>query len=158
MKTIPGTHGLCKLGACVCVAERQSINAWIHSIAQGEQVIMDLTLQFLLVISAFIGAIIIVKVFFTFWRILEKRLHPEKFDKRTARPEFSFPNLKGKKATVTLKNGEQLQDCEYQFTHLFGDGEFAFVQIIYFEFITANKRRIFLSNADILKIETDADR
>ena len=119
---------------------------------------MDLTLQFLLVVSAITAPIIIVKVFFTFWRILEKRLHPEKFDKRTAKPEFSFPHLKGKKATITMKNGEQLQNCEYQFTHLFGDGEFAFVQLIYFEFITADKRRIFLSSADILKIETDADR
>jgi len=140
------------------MAERQSINAWIQSIAQGEQVMMEIALPLPLTIGAITGAIIILKVFFTLWRVLEKWLHPEKFVGPTDTLEFTFQRLKGKKAAITLKNGEQLQNCEYQSTHLFGDGNYAVANILHFEFITADKRRIFLSNADILKIETDADR
>ena len=118
---------------------------------------MDL-LPFILIVGSIVAAIVVVKVFFTLWRVLEKRLHPEQFVKPSATPEFVFRRLKGKKATVVLKNGERLQDCEYQSTHLFGDGEFAFSAVLYFEFITADNRRNFLAGAEILRIETDAGR
>ena len=83
-------------------------------------------LPFLLAVGAIVAAIVVVKVFFTLWRILEKRLHPEQYAKPAATPEFVFRRLHGKKVTIVLKNGECLQDCDYQSTHLFGDGEFAF--------------------------------
>ena len=115
-------------------------------------------LPFLLVVGAITAAIILVKVFFTLWKVLEKRLHPEQFGQPAATPEFVFRRLNGKKATVVLKNGERLQDCDYQATHLFGDGEFAFRAILYFEFITTDNRRVFLAGTEILRIETDAGR
>ena len=115
-------------------------------------------LPFLLAVGAIVAAIVVVKVFFTLWRILEKRLHPEQFAQPAATPEFVFRRLHGKKVTIVLKNGERLQDCDYQSTHLFGDGEFAFRAVLYFEFITADNRRNFLAGAEILRIETDAGR
>ena len=53
--------------------------------------------QFFAIVGTIVGAIIFIKVFFTLWRIIEKKLHPEKFEKIYCAPEVLFSDLKKKK-------------------------------------------------------------
>ena len=109
---------------------------------------------FLIGVGAIVGAIIGLKVFFTLWKMLEKRLHPEQFSKPSSTPETAFRGLKGKKVVVQLKNGEVLQDCEYKSTLFFGDGEFGTCTLVYFELEKPDGDRLYICGSDILKIET----
>ena len=48
---------------------------------------MDAAMPFLIVIGTIVGSIIGLKVFFTLWCVVEKRLHPEKVDKPDTNPD-----------------------------------------------------------------------
>jgi len=109
---------------------------------------------FLIGVGTIVGAIIALKVFFTLWKILEKRLHPEQFSKPASTPETAFRGLKGQKVVVQMKSGEFLQDCEYKATLFFGDGEFGTCTLVYFEFQKPDGNRLYICGSDILKIET----
>jgi hypothetical protein len=97
---------------------------------------------FLIGVGSIVGAIIGLKVFFTLWKILEKRLHPDQFSKPSSTPETAFRGLKGKTVVVQMKNGEVLQDCEYKST------------LVYFELEKPDGNRLYICGSDILKIET----
>ncbi len=62
--------------------------------------------QFVIVISAIVGAVIILKVFFSIWRLIEKKINPEFAERISHTPETAFKNLKDKEMTIFLKNGE----------------------------------------------------
>ncbi|HCF94931.1 MAG TPA: hypothetical protein DEW46_07710 [Verrucomicrobia bacterium] len=109
---------------------------------------------FLIRVGSIVGAIIGLKVFFTLWKILEKRLHPEQFSKPPSTPETAFRGLKGKKVVVQMKSGDFLQDCEYKSTLFFGDGEFSTCTLVYFELEKPDGNRLYVCGSDILKIET----
>jgi len=109
--------------------------------------------QFFAIVGTIVGAIIFIKVFFTLWRIIEKKLHPEKFEKIYCAPEVLFSDLKKKKVTVYLKNNEILENHIYRKSVYFGDGEFGLPNPVYFEFESQNKDIIFISGIDIWKIE-----
>ena len=114
---------------------------------------MEAYQQFLIVIGSIVGAIIALKIFFTLWRLLEKKLHPDKFEKLYSAPEVVFADLKKKVVTVTLKNGDILIDHKYKKSVYFGDGEFGLPKPVYFELESPEKNLIFVSGADIIKIE-----
>ncbi len=109
---------------------------------------------FLIGVGSIVAAIVGLKVFFTLWRILEKKLHPEQFSKPSATPETAFRGLKGKKVVVQMKSGESLQDCGYKSTLFFGDGEFGTSSLVYFELEKPDGNRLYICGSDILKIET----
>jgi len=110
--------------------------------------------QFLWFVGSIIGAIIGLKIFFSLWRLLEKKIHPDKFERIEKAPEVIFNNLKKKKINIFMKNGESINDCLYKKTLYFGDGELGFNAPIYFQVEDNNKKLIFISGADIWKIET----
>lgn len=94
------------------------------------------------------------KIFFTLWRLLEKRLHPEQFVKRSSTPETAFRGLKGKPIVVHMKNGEIISDAKYRANLFFGDREFGTCTLVYFDLERSDGTRVFICGADILKIET----
>lgn len=109
---------------------------------------------FLIGISAVVSAIIALKVFFTCWKLLEKRLFPEQFAKPNNSSQTAFRGLKGRHVILQLKNGEIIQDYQYITTIFFGDGEFNICPTVYFAFEKTDRQRIYICGADILKIET----
>ncbi len=115
---------------------------------------IEATAPFLLGVGSIVAAIIGLKVFFTLWKILEKRLHPEQFAKPSSTPETAFRGLKGKKVVVQMKTGEVLQDCAYKSTLFFGNGEFGMCTLVYFELEKPDGNRLYVCGIDILKIET----
>jgi hypothetical protein len=115
---------------------------------------MEAMTPFLIGVGAIVGAIIGLKVFFTLWRILEKRLHPENFVKPSSTPETAFRGLKGKAIIVHMKNGEVISNVEYKATLFFGDGEFGTCTLVYFDVERSDGTQVFICGADILKIET----
>ena len=110
--------------------------------------------DFLIVLGSIVGAIVGLKVFFTLWKVLEKRLHPEQFLKPRSAPETAFKGLKGRKVIVRTKTGEVIKECQYKATLYFNDGEFTVCPTVYFELEKADGNRLFISGADILSIET----
>ena len=90
--------------------------------------------SFLICLGSIVAAIIILKVFFTLWWVVEKRLHPDKIRLPTSTPEVSFEGLKKKSVNVYMKNGEILKNHTYLKTLLFGAGDFATCTVVYFEF------------------------
>ncbi len=110
---------------------------------------------FLIGVGSIVGAIIGLKVFFTLWKILEKRLHPEQFSKPSSTPETAFRGLKGKKVIIRMKSGEVIHDCEYKTTLFFGHGEFSTCNLVYFELAKPDGNRLYICGSDILKIETN---
>ena len=115
---------------------------------------IEVMAPFLIGVGSIVAAIIGLKVFFTLWKILEKRLHPEQFSKPSSTPETAFRGLKGKKVTVQMKNGETIPDCLYKSTLFFGDGEFGTCTLVYFELEKPDGNRQYICGTDILKIET----
>ncbi len=115
---------------------------------------MDAAMPFLIVIGAIVGSVIGLKVFFTLWRVVEKRLHPEKVDKPDTNPEFAFRGLKKKTVDVHMKNGDVLRAHKYLKTLVFGEGDFATCTLIYFELESPAGTQVFICGTDILKLET----
>ena len=109
---------------------------------------------FFIVIGVIVAPIIGLKVFFTLWKLLEKRLHPEQFSKPPNPPEAAFRGLKGKKIVVQLKNGEIIEGCQYKATLYFSDGHYNVCPIVYFDFEKPDGNRLYICGLDILKIET----
>ena len=66
--------------------------------------------SFLIGAGVIVGSIIGLKVFFTLWRLLEKRLHPDDFVKPFSTPETAFRGLERTSIIIHMKNGEVL-DC-----------------------------------------------
>ena len=110
--------------------------------------------SFLIGLGAIVGSIIGLKVFFTLWRLLEKRLHPDDFVKPFSTPETAFRGLKRKSIIIHMKNGEVLSDLRYKATLFFSDGEFGVYTPVYFHVERGDGTHVFISGADILKIET----
>lgn len=115
---------------------------------------MEAATPFLIVIGAIVGAIIGLKVFFTLWRLVEKRLNPEKADKHDNTPEVAFRGLKRKTVDVHMKNGDVLRNHKYVKTLVFGDGEFATCTLVYFELESPEGNGVFICGADIMKLES----
>jgi hypothetical protein len=115
---------------------------------------MEVMTPFLMGVGAIVGAIIGLKVFFTLWRILEKRLHPENFIKPSSTPETAFRGLKGKTIIIHMKSGEVISDVKYKATLFFGDGEFVTCTLVYFDMERSDGTHVFICGSDIQKIET----
>jgi hypothetical protein len=115
---------------------------------------MEVMAPFLLGIGAIVGAIIGLKIFFTLWKIVDKRFHPEQFAKPSSTPETAFRGLRNKQVLIQLKNGETIKDCKYNTTLFFGDGEFGTSTLVYFEFQQQDGNKLYLCGTDIMKIET----
>jgi len=115
---------------------------------------LETVVPFLISVGAIAGAIVGLKVFFTLWRILEKRLHPEQFSKPSATPETAFRGLKGRRVVVRMKTGETIPECAYRSTLVSGDAEFSTCRLVYFELEKSDGERIFICGSDILTIET----
>lgn len=64
---------------------------------------MEAATPFLIVIGVIFGAVIGLKVFFTPWRLVEKRLNPEKADKPDNTPEVAFRGPQRKAMDVRMK-------------------------------------------------------
>lgn len=101
-----------------------------------------------------VAGIICIKIFFTLWVLVEKKIYPEKFEEIGNIPESVFRSLKGKSVTIYIKNGEIINNVRYKKTFYFDDGEFGMSNPVYFEFVDAEKKYIYISGADIWKIET----
>jgi len=112
---------------------------------------------FVLGVITVVLAVLVLKVFFTLWKILEKKLHPSDFDKPTNTPETAFKDLKKKIVNVYMKNGDVLEKHKYKKTLYFGNGEYSWCALVYFELEAPNQTQVFISSADILKIETTKD-
>ena len=115
---------------------------------------MEILAPILIMVGIIVSTVIGLKVFFTLWKLLEKRLHPEQFSKPSNTPEVAFRGLKGKKVVVQMKSGEIIGDCQYRATLFFGDGEFNMCPIVYFDFEKTDGNRLYICGTDILKIET----
>ncbi|NCB26804.1 MAG: hypothetical protein EOM62_15240 [Bacteroidia bacterium] len=115
---------------------------------------IDEMAPFLTGVGAIVAAIIGLKVFFTLWKLLEKRMLPENFQKPSSTPESAFKGLRGKRVLVQLKSGESIEGCEYRATLFFGEGEFCMCPTVYFDFEKPDGNRLYLCGSDILKIET----
>lgn len=118
---------------------------------------MEAAAPFLIGVGAIVAAIIGLKVFFTLWRVVEKRLHPEKMDKPDNTPEVAFRGLKRKSVNVYMKNSDILRNHKYIKTLVFGDGEFATCTMVYFELESPEGNGVFVCGADITKLETIKD-
>ena len=116
---------------------------------------MEAYQQTILIISAFVIAIVFLKVFFTLWRLLDKKLHPENIYKTQNTPEVVFKDLKKKYVTIHMKNGNTLNKCFYKKCLYFGDSEFGVSSPIYFEIKNSNNKLIYISGADIWTIEEE---
>lgn len=108
----------------------------------------------LMMAGAFVAVVIGLKVFFTLWKLFEKRLHPEQFSKPSNMPEIAFRGLKGKPVSVQMKSGEIIGDCQYKATLFFGDGEYNVCPTVYFDFEKPDGNHVYICGTDILKIET----
>jgi len=115
---------------------------------------METAQPFIIGVASIVCAIILLKVFFTLWRLLEKRVHPDKFEKLPSTPESAFRDLKGKAVLLHMKNGETIHDSKYRKTLFFSNGEFG-CTLVYFELEKPDGTRIFVSGSDIMKIETN---
>ena len=115
---------------------------------------MDAVMPFLIVIGAIVGAIVGLKIFFTLWRLVEKRLHPEKLEKPDNTPEVAFRGLKKKTVDVHMKNGDVLRNHKYIKTLVFGEGDFSTCTLIYFELESPTGAGVFICGTDIMKLET----
>jgi hypothetical protein len=115
---------------------------------------MEILAPILVMVGIIVFTVIGLKVFFTLWKLLEKRLHPEQFSKPSSTPEAAFRGLKGKKVIVQMKCGEIIEGCQYKATLFFADGEFSMCPTVYFDFEKADGNRLYICGADILKIET----
>ncbi len=113
------------------------------------------TWQFLTCVVGVVIAIILLKIFFTLWKVVDKKLHPE-MEKIGITPEVAFNNLRNKNITVFLKDGKILTDLKYIKTLFFNDGEYSLNTVVYFE-VTNQHKRIFISGTDIVRIETNID-
>lgn len=114
---------------------------------------MEAATPFLIVIGFIVAAIIGLKVFFTLWRVLEKRLHPELLDKPDNTPEVAFRDLKGAAVNVYMKNGDLLKEYKYLKTLVFGN-EFERCSLLYFELKSPGGNIVFICGSDIAKLET----
>ncbi|MDA3798244.1 MAG: hypothetical protein PF692_04090 [Kiritimatiellae bacterium] len=112
---------------------------------------------FVLGVIAVVIGVLILKIFFTLWKVLEKKLHPNDFDKPTNTPETAFKDLKKKIVNVYMKNGDILKEHKYKKTLYFGDEEYSWYALVYFELEAPNQTKVFISSSDILKIETTKD-
>ncbi|MGB5686901.1 MAG: hypothetical protein WBM35_13895 [Candidatus Electrothrix sp.] len=115
---------------------------------------MEIESPFIIGVVAVVLGIITLKVFFTLWKLIDKRLHPDDFDKPENTPETAFRGLKKKSVNVYLKNGDVLTNHKYKKTLMFGDGEFAAVALLYFELTSPEGNGIFVCGSDITRIET----
>ena len=115
---------------------------------------MDVVQPFIWCVAAIVGGAIALRVFFTLWRVVEKRLFPERYAAPPNAPHSVFPDLKGKRVIVHMKNGEVLKDHTYRKNFYFGSGEFdSFCTIVYFELIDPEGRHLYIAAADIWKLE-----
>ena len=112
---------------------------------------------FAISVAVVVLGIVMLKVFFTLWSVVEKRLHPEKMDKPDNTPEVAFRGLKKKTIDVHMKNGDVLKQHKYRKTLVFGDGEFATCTLLYFELTSPEETDVFICGSDIMKIETCKD-
>lgn len=85
----------------------------------------------------FILGVISLKIFFTLWRTIERKINP---DSCKDTPETTFKALKNKTVVVTLKTGAVIQDLVYQ-KSLYIDGtEYAPVNCIFVQFEDLHKK------------------
>jgi hypothetical protein len=115
---------------------------------------MDVVRPFIECVTAVVTGIIVLKVFFTLWRVVEKRLHPERITSPTTTPEVSFGGLRKKPVNVYMKNGDILRNYRYLKTLLSGDGDYSTCTNLYFEFKSPEGNGVFISGMDISRIET----
>ena len=98
--------------------------------------------------------IMLLRVFFTLWRVIDKRLHPEKLEAAKDTPEVAFKGLRKKVVDVQMKDGTLLRHHKYVKTILFGDSDFSICALVYYELQSPKGNGVFICGSDILKIET----
>jgi hypothetical protein len=117
---------------------------------------MDVWIEFAICVASVTAAIIIAKIFFTLWRLFEKRVHPEMFerDKVNSALEAAFGNIKGKNVDVYLRNGEIIKQHKYVKASCLRAGQIDEHPIVYFELIDSEEKTVYIAVADAWKIET----
>ena len=106
--------------------------------------------DFITCVAVVVGGIIALKVFFSLWGRVDRRWNPGKIG---ATPETAFKDIKNKVVRIVMKSGETVDGCTYEKTLWFNDGEMAMNTVVYFKLRTIDKRSIYISGSDILRIE-----
>lgn len=97
------------------------------------------------------GAAVFLKMFFTLWRVAERRFWPDLV--RNA-DEMAFKGLRNCLVTVHLKDGSVLPEVRYIRTMCFDSGEFGLNGPVYFEFQSQDQETVLVSGSEIGRIST----
>jgi hypothetical protein len=109
---------------------------------------MEMVTTWLGIVGIFTGGVVALKIFFTLWGPVDRRLNP---DKLLNAVEASFRRLREKRVDVHLLEGDVLRDCTYRRTLHFDAGEFA-ANPVYFEFEDPEGRTVLVPGARIGRI------
>lgn len=111
--------------------------------------------NFIICTATIVGGIVILKVFFSSWGLVDKKWNPEKIRIGTT-PETAFKDIKGKLITIKLKNGDKISNCKYEKTLFFNDGEMAMNTVVYFQVKSSIGNTIFIAGSDVALIEQES--
>ncbi len=110
---------------------------------------MDAVYAFACHVGVVVGGIVSLKVFFTLWGVVERKLRPDKIENAM---ETSFKDLRKKRVVVKLRNGDLLEDHIYAKTLCFERSEYASDNPIYFQFSDPAGHDVYVSGSEIVSI------
>ena len=96
-----------------------------------------------------VGSIILLKVFFTVWGPVHRKLNPESVQDT---PESAFRDLKGKTVRITMVDGS-VGEGMYEKTLYFNDGEMGLNSVVFFQLRHRDGRMAFMPSTALGKIE-----
>jgi len=96
-----------------------------------------------------VGSIILLKVFFTVWGPVHRKLNPESVQDT---PESAFKDLKGKTVRITMMDGSVAEGM-YEKTLYFNDGEMGLNSVVFFQLRLRDGRMAFMPSTALGKIE-----
>lgn len=96
-----------------------------------------------------VTSLVTLKVFFTLWRLVERKLFPEKLENAM---EITFKTFRNRRVTIVTRSGPVFEGYRYVKSVYFDVSEFGSANPVYFEFRDASEQAVLVAGTEIVCI------